>query len=140
MRQALAQQQEAREKSDRQYEVLQQSWKHLEESYKNSLARLRKQIEEIRNQRIQDRTALQKLELIIEQQRQELDKMRAAWTKANLTYEERLLVVETALKEVKLTAAKDYGDTEELREEAKRNADQLRHLLQVRIAFRDDVE
>ncbi|KAF3911855.1 hypothetical protein AA313_de0209029 [Arthrobotrys entomopaga] len=132
-----------KERHARQYEVLSQSWKHLEDRYQTGLNRLKKRIEEIAAEDKKKQTMVAKLEITIEQQRQELEKMAAARKKIEQTYNERIAVTEEELKKVKILADGETGEVAEKLKEAMEAATQLKHILGVQKAIRgipDDVK
>lgn len=138
MKETLSSETFERERSQRQYDTLQQSWKHLEEGYRTSLSRLKKHIEEIHEERKKDRIAVQKLEVIVEQQRQEIEKMRAAKSKITVAYEDKMKELDQTLASIRQLSSADTGQTEEALEEARRVVGELKHLLNVRMTLRDD--
>ncbi|EPS42940.1 hypothetical protein H072_3068 [Dactylellina haptotyla CBS 200.50] len=125
-----------KERYARQYEVLSQSWKHLEDKYQTGLNRLKKRIEEIAAEEKKNKTTVAKLEVTIEQQRKELEKMGAARKKIEQAYNERIAHTEKELKKVKILSDGETGEVAEKLKEAMDAATQLRYLLNVQKAIR----
>ncbi|EGX51985.1 hypothetical protein TWF173_004848 [Orbilia oligospora] len=131
-----------RERYARQYDVLAASWKHIEDRYQTSVNRLKKRIEEVAAEEKKNKTTVAKLEITIEQQRQEIEKMGAARRKIEQTYNERIDHTEEELKKVKKLTDGESGEVAEKLKEAMEAASQLRHILGVQKAIRgipDDV-
>ncbi|KAF3119120.1 hypothetical protein TWF703_003626 [Orbilia oligospora] len=131
-----------RERYARQYDVLAASWKHIEDRYQTSVNRLKKRIEEVAAEEKKNKTTVAKLEITIEQQRQEIEKMGAARRKIEQAYNERIDHTEEELKKVKKLTDGESGEVAEKLKEAMEAASQLRHILGVQKAIRgipDDV-
>ncbi|KAF3934942.1 hypothetical protein ABW19_dt0207905 [Dactylella cylindrospora] len=129
-----------RERCLRQYEVLSASWKNLEDRYQTSVNRLKKRIEEIAAEEKRNRTVVAKLEITIEQQRQEIDKMVHARRKIEQAYNERIAHTEEELKKVRELTKGEHGEVAGILKEATDAAGQLKHILGVQRVLRQAPE
>ncbi|KAK6340682.1 hypothetical protein TWF696_009006 [Orbilia brochopaga] len=133
----LSTEQAEKERYARQYDVLMASWKHLEDRYQTSVNRLKKRIEEIAAEEKRNRTAVAKLEITIEQQRQEIEKMGAARRKIEQAYNDRIAHTEEELRKVRELTKGEHGEVADKLKEAMDVAGQLKHILAVQKAIRD---
>ena len=68
---------ERAKKANSQYEVLSSSWRQLDEGYRRKTDKVKKDMGQLSEKREQDRVKLEKLETVVEQQRQETSRMRS---------------------------------------------------------------
>ncbi|KAI9842308.1 MAG: hypothetical protein M1838_003177 [Thelocarpon superellum] len=69
---------ERAKKATSQYDVLSTSWRQLDANYRRKLDKLRVDLATVNQEGAEDRAKLDRLEITVEQQRQEVDKMRVA--------------------------------------------------------------
>lgn len=120
-----------RKKAVNQYEVLQHSWKHLDEGYRTRVDRLRAELEALQAERERDHQLLKRLEVTIEQQRQEVDKLRVAKNRIADRYEKTMTDAERGITEIREKAEATERDTEETLADAKETLGKLRHVMAV---------
>lgn len=126
-----------RKRAVNQYEVLLQSWKHLDEGYKSSVDRLKGEVESLHLERQKDHELLKRLEVTIEQQQQELEKLRLAKNKMSDKYKKVIVEAETEIEDIRGMARVAEKETDETLSEAKQALGQLRHVLAVQRDLRD---
>ncbi|KAL7270749.1 mother-specific HO expression [Rhizina undulata] len=119
-----------------QYEVLQQSWKHLDENYRTRVHKLQGQLDALQTERDKDTELLKRLEVTIEQQRQEVDKMRMAKMKLTERYEAMLNEASSDMEQMKSLAASTEKLATQTLEDAKATLGELRHLVGVKKSIR----
>lgn len=120
-----------RKKAGNQYEVLLQSWKHLDEGYRTRVDRLRAELDAVQAERERDHQLLKRLEVTIEQQRQEVDKLRVAKNRIAEKYEKTMTDAERGISEIREKAEATEKDTDETLADAKETLGRLRHVMAV---------
>lgn len=120
-----------RKKAGNQYEVLLQSWKHLDEGYRTRVDRLRAELDALQAERERDHQLLKRLEVTIEQQRQEVDKLRVAKNRIAEKYEKTMTDAESGISEIREKAEATEKDTDETLADAKETLGRLRHVMAV---------
>ncbi|RPB02357.1 hypothetical protein L873DRAFT_453908 [Choiromyces venosus 120613-1] len=127
-----------RKRATNQYEVLLQSWKHLDEGYKGRVDKLREELEELQKDRLKDMELLRRLEVTIEQQQQELEKLRSAKKRISDKYLKVIHEAEGEIEGIRTLAEVAEKETTETLTEAKDTLGQLRHVLNVQRDLRKD--
>lgn len=120
-----------RKKAGNQYEVLLQSWKHLDEGYRTRVDRLRAELDALQAERERDHQLLKRLDVTIEQQRQEVDKLRVAKNRIAEKYEKTMTDAERGILEIREKAEATEKDTDETLADAKETLGRLRHVMAV---------
>ena len=69
---------ERAKKANTHYDVLSSSWKQLDEGYRRKMDRLKRELIQLRKEEADNRVILERLEITIEQQRQETEKLTLA--------------------------------------------------------------
>ena len=127
-----------RKRASNQYEVLLQSWKHLDEGYKGRVDKLREELEELQKDRSRDGELLRRLEVTIEQQQQELEKLRSAKNRISDKYLKVIHEAEGEIEGIRTLAKVAEKETTETLTEAKDTLGLLRHVLNVQRDLRKD--
>lgn len=133
----LSQETAERKKAVNQYEVLQQSWKHLDEGYRTRVDRLRAELETLQAERERDHQLLKRLEVTIEQQRQEVEKLRVAKNRITDKYEKTMTEAEREIADIRVKAEATAKDTDETLDDAKETLGRLRHVMAVQRDLRE---
>lgn len=137
---ALSHETSERKRAINQYEVLQQSWKHLDEGYRTRVERLRAELDAMQAEHTQDHDVLKRLEVTIEQQRQELEKLRSAKNRITEKCEETIAEAEIGTREILDMARNREKVMQETTDAAKEALGQLRHVMAVKRDLRPDKE
>ncbi|KAG0130973.1 hypothetical protein HOY82DRAFT_608655 [Tuber indicum] len=127
-----------RKRASNQYEVLLQSWKHLDEGYTGRVDKLREELEALQKGRLKDRELFRRLEVTIEQQQQELEKLRSAKNRISDKYLKVIHEAEGEIEDIRTLAKVAEKETAETLSEAKDTLGQLRHVLNVQRDLRKD--
>lgn len=120
-----------RKKAVNQYEVLQQSWKHLDEGYRTRVDRLRAELEALQSERERDHQLLKRLEVTIEQQRQEVEKLRVAKNRISDKYTKTMNDTEREIGDIRIRAEATGREADEVLADAKETLGKLRHVMAV---------
>lgn len=132
-----------REESERakralgQYEVLSSSWRHMDEDYRRRAEKLLKDLTRLRTDSAEDRKKLERLAITVEQQRQEVDKMRVAKDAVVSQFETFKLQTEEGAQTMRARAESNEKANSEILEEADRVLGQMRYVINVRQSLRD---
>jgi methyl-accepting chemotaxis protein len=126
-----------RKRAVNQYDVVRESFKRMDDGYRQRVERLKAQLDALLLERERDRQFLQRLEVTVEQQRQELEKLRLAKNKITEKYEDVLERAEEGLKDITQAAKSQELILEETTKEARSTLGALRHLIGVHNAFTD---
>lgn len=126
-----------RKKAVNEYDVLKESLKRIDATYKSRLDKMKVRIDTLEQQRQKDADLLRKLEVTIEQQQQELEKMRAAKAKITERYSETLKVVEAEMATIRSMTSNREEELVATIDAAKEALGSLRHSLNVNNNFKD---
>lgn len=136
LKNALAREREEKKLAVNQYDTCREGFRRLDDSYRQRVERIKAQLDAVQAERENDHRFLKRLEVTIEQQRQELEKLRVA---KNGILEKCQMVLdkaETDMGEVRRMATSQEAVLEKTVEEAKEALDSLRRLIGVEKAFR----
>ena len=112
-----------------QYDVLSASWRQMDDDYRRKTEKLRGDVTRLRLESTEDRRKLHKLEVVIEQQKQEVEKMRAAGEGFVATFEAFKRDAEDGTRALRERAQQNEKANDEAMEEALRLLEQLKHFV-----------
>jgi methyl-accepting chemotaxis protein len=127
-----------RKRAVNQYDVVRESFKRMDDGYRQRVERLQAQLDSFRTERERDHHFLQRLEVTVEQQRQELEKLRLAKNRITEKCENVIGQAETQMKEIREMAEGQERILGETVEDAKSTLGALRHVMGVHTAFNGD--
>jgi chromosome segregation ATPase len=133
----LVSESEKARKSSSQYDVLASSWKQLDDGYRRKTDAFRKELQQLKEEKNEDRAKLARLEIIVEQQRQEVEKMRLVKERMERQYEDYIEEAETSTRDMKEKAGKNERENEKALEETKKVLGELRYLINLKKFVRD---
>ncbi|KAI9769666.1 MAG: hypothetical protein M1840_003903 [Geoglossum simile] len=119
-------------KSSSQYDVLASTWKQLDDGYRRKTCAFREELRRLKAEKDEDRAKLARLEIIVEQQRQEVDKMRILKERIEKRYEDYIDEAEISTKDMRDKAMRNEKAHGEALEETKRVLGELRYLLNLK--------
>jgi hypothetical protein len=132
----LSREEEKRKLAVNQYDVVREGFKTLDDSYTHRIEKLQSQLAAMHAGRERDRQTLQRLEVVVEQQRQELEKLRLAKNRITEKCQEVLDQVETEMKRIRGMADSQEKKLEDTVEGAQKALHELQRLIGVEKAFR----
>ncbi|KAH0545050.1 hypothetical protein FGG08_000821 [Glutinoglossum americanum] len=120
-----------------QYDVLASSWKQLDDGYRRKTEAFRGELRQLKAEKDEDRAKLARLEIIVEQQRHEVEKMRVMKERIEKQYEDYIEEAEMSTRDMREKAKRNEKDNEEALEEAKKVLGELKYLLNLKKFVRD---
>lgn len=132
LRQELVMASTLREKAVSQYEALAAGWKRLDESYRTKVDELRRKLDDMMTERARDQALLRRLDITIEQQRQEVEKMRAAKAKVTQRFEECMELAEAGIREIRAKAEKVNNEAEGTLDAARKTINDMRYVINIK--------
>ncbi|KAI5808096.1 hypothetical protein DFH27DRAFT_478544 [Peziza echinospora] len=132
IRQELVMASTLREKAVSQYEALAAGWKRLDENYRTKVEEMRRKLDDMINERARDQALLKRLDITIEQQRQEVEKMRTAKAKVTQRFEECMELAEAGIKDMKIKGERVEIEAERTLSEAKTTIDEMRYVMNIK--------
>ncbi|RPA79243.1 hypothetical protein BJ508DRAFT_416029 [Ascobolus immersus RN42] len=121
-----------RDQANNQYETLKSSWKRLDDTYRSQFDKLRRQMEALNTERERDRQLLQRLEITVEQQRQEVDKLRQAKKGMAKKYDDDLDSVSNEMERMRNMLIRHEHEMDNIVEGATKTLGDIRHILAVK--------
>ncbi|KAI9782100.1 MAG: hypothetical protein M1839_005446 [Geoglossum umbratile] len=119
-------------KNSSQYDVLASSWKQLDDGYRRKAGAFREELRQLKVEKDEDRAKLARLEIVVEQQRQEVEKMRVTKERIEKQYEHYIGEAEVSTRDMREKAIRNERENEEALEETKRVLGELRYLLNLK--------
>ncbi|KAA8894124.1 hypothetical protein FN846DRAFT_975714 [Sphaerosporella brunnea] len=132
----LSREEEKRKLAVNQYDVVREAFKTLDDSYKHRIEKLQSQLAAMHASRQRDHQALQRLEVVVEQQRQELEKLRLAKNRITEKCQEVLDEVDQEMGQIRAMAGNQEQRLGNTIETARETLFELRRLIGVEKAFR----
>jgi hypothetical protein len=132
----LSREEEKRKLAVNQYDVVREGFKTLDDSYTHRIEKLQSQLAAMHAGRERDRQTLQRLEVVVEQQRQELEKLRLAKNRITEKCQEVLDQVEAEMKRIRGMADSQERKLADTVEGAQKALNELQRLIGVEKAFR----
>ena len=132
MRRELKKAVETSKKATTQYEVLSSSWRHLDEGYRRKTERLKNEFASLKQERKEDSEHLERLEVTVEQQRQEFDKMRQAKDGVVKEFESYKTKSEESTSDMRERAERNEKANNKALEETQQVLGQMRHIINVK--------
>ncbi|KAF8467720.1 hypothetical protein BDZ91DRAFT_762531 [Kalaharituber pfeilii] len=132
LRQELVMASTLREKAVSQYEALAAGWKRLDETYRTKVEEMRRKLDDMINERAKDQALLKRLDITVEQQRQEVEKMRAAKAKVTQRFEECMELAEAGLKDIRARSEKVEAEADRTLAEAGQALDEMRYVMNIK--------
>ncbi|KAI5848996.1 hypothetical protein BZA05DRAFT_446084 [Tricharina praecox] len=132
----MSRSQAERELAVNQYNVVREEFRRLDDSYRQRIERLQVHLTAISAERERDHKFLQQLEVIVEQQRQELEKLRLAKNKITDKCGEVIEQADSEMARIKKMAITQERKLDETVESAQETLFALRRLIGVEKAFR----
>ena len=114
-----------------QYDVLSASWRQMNDDYGRRTEKLRGDVTRLRLESTEDRRKLHKLEVVIEQQKQEMEKMRTAGEGFVAAFEAFKREAEDGTRALRERAQQNDKANDEALEEALRLLEQLKHVVHI---------
>ena len=108
-----------RKRVGNEYDVLRESFRRLDGGYKARMDRLRAQMDALMEERGKDHEVVRKLEVTVEQQNKELEKLRVAKKAITEKYERVIDEAETEMRAILKMAREREGELGDTMEEAK---------------------
>ncbi|KAI5817138.1 hypothetical protein BZA77DRAFT_245548 [Pyronema omphalodes] len=121
-----------------QYDTVREGFQRLSDSYKQRVERLRAQLEALGSEREKDHAFLMRLEVTVEQQRQELEKLRLAKNKITERCESTINEAQSEMRRIRRTAELQEKKLDETVEAAEETVKSMRHLIGIEKAFRPE--
>ena len=110
------------------HDALSSSWKRLEEEHKRNLERMRTDLDALQSTRKSDAQAVRRYETTVEQQSQEVDRMRSSNERMRHLHAEYKAEVERETKGTREAARRNEVESERILEESKRALGEMRYL------------
>lgn len=132
IRQELVMATTLREKAITQYEALASGWKQLDQSYRTKVEEMRRKLDDMLAERARDQALLKRLEVTAEQQRQEVEKMRAAKSKVTQRFEEVMEHSEAGIKDLRARAEKIDSEASVILAESHQALDEMRYVMNIK--------
>lgn len=121
-----------------QYDTVREGFQRLSDSYKQRVERLRAQLDALGSEREKDHAFLMRLEVTVEQQRQELEKLRLAKNKITERCESTINEAQSEMRRIRRTAELQEKKLDETVEAAEETVKSMRHLIGIEKAFRPE--
>jgi chromosome segregation ATPase len=112
-----------------QYDVLSSSWKQMADDYKLKTEKLRNDLAHLHAESSEDRRKLNRMELIIEQQKQEMEKLAAAKDEIAREFEAFKLETAEATRGIRERAEQNEMANDAALEETTRLLEEMRHAI-----------
>jgi hypothetical protein len=128
----LVSESEKARKNASQYDVLASSWKQLDAGYRRKTQAFREELRQLKAEKDEDRAKLARLEIVVEQQRQEVEKMRVMKERIEKQYEDYIEDAELSTRDMRERAERNERENEEALEETKKLLGELRYLLNLK--------
>lgn len=125
----LVEEKETAKKHRTQYEVLSSSWKTLREGYRRQLDRLKADIKVLTQRRLEDRTKLERLEVVMEQTRRESEKMSKAKHGMSKILEDYKAETEEGIKGIRERAARNEEASQSTLEEVDKVVGEMKYVI-----------
>jgi chromosome segregation ATPase len=136
LKNALSRANEERKLAVNQYETCREGFRRLDDSYRQRVERIKSQLDVVQAERERDHAFLQRLEVTVEQQRQELEKLRLAKNGILEKCESVLDKAEADMGYIRKMAGTQEEVLEKTVVDAKEALHALRHLIGIEKAFR----
>ncbi|KAF8544418.1 hypothetical protein BDD12DRAFT_915422 [Trichophaea hybrida] len=136
LKNTLSREREERKLAVNQYDTVREGFRRLDDSYRQRTERLQAQIEVMQAARERDHQFLQRLEVTVEQQRQELEKLRLAKNKITEKCEEVCDEAQAEMSRIRKIAESQERILMDTLGDAQNTVKLLLHLLGVERAFR----
>lgn len=121
-----------------QYDTVREGFRRLDDSYRQRVERLQAQVDAVRAERERDHQFLLRLEVTVEQQRQELEKLRLAKNKITERCEAVIDEAQSEMRRIRKMAEGHERILDETVRDAQTTVHSMRHLIGVEKAFRPD--
>lgn len=131
-RRELMEEKETARKITTQYDVLSSSWKTLSEGYRRQLDKLRADIRILTQRRVEDRTKLERLEVVMEQTRRESEKMSKAKQAVSDIFEDYKTETEEGIKDIRERAARNEEASHDALEEMEKVVGEMRYVINLK--------
>lgn len=136
LKNALSRAREEQKLAVNQYDTCREGFRRLDDKYRQRVERIKAQVDAVQLERQKDHAFLQRLEVTIEQQQQELEKLRLAKNGILEKCERVLDHAERDMGHIRKLAGTQEQVLEKTVEEAKEALHALRHLIGIEKAFR----
>ncbi|KAI9788440.1 MAG: hypothetical protein M1816_006876 [Peltula sp. TS41687] len=120
-----------------QYEILASSWRQMDEDYRRKAERLQAELVRLRLDSVEDQKRLDRLEITVEQHRQEVEKMRAVKERLAREFEAYQVETEMSTRGMRERAENNERSNEEALQETMRLLGQMRHVINLTKFVRD---
>jgi len=138
LKNTLSREKEERKLAVNQYDTVREGFRRLDDSYRQRVERLRCQLGAVQAERERDHQFLLRLEVTVEQQRQELEKLRLAKNRISEKCEEVLDEAQVEMRRIQKMAQSQEQILRKAVEDAQTTVKSLRHLIGVERAFRPE--
>lgn len=123
-----------------QYDTVREGFRRLDDSYRQRVERLQAQVDAVRAERERDHQFLLRLEVTVEQQRQELEKLRLAKNKITERCGAVINEAQSEMRRIRKMAESHERILDETVRDAQATVHSMRHLIGVEKAFRPEEE
>ncbi|KAI9798862.1 MAG: hypothetical protein M1833_004365 [Piccolia ochrophora] len=137
MKRQLREEVERAKKATSQYDVLSSSWRQLDDGYRRKTERLKREMTQLNTDYTEDRHKLERMEIIIEQQRQEIEKMRLAKEAVSGQYDAYQREMEESTRAMRERASKNEQAQDKALEETLHVLGEMRHVINIKKFVRD---
>ncbi len=127
----LAEEREQCKRATSQYEVLSKSWKALEENYARQTSKLKADFKTLRDEMREDKSKLARLEIIVEQLRQEGEKIQKAKEKLFHDFEVYKIEKDDSIKELRERAERNDSANEQALQEMNTVLGEMKYVVNV---------
>ena len=115
-----------------QYEVLSKSWKGLDESYARQMLKLKADFRKLWDETVEDKSKLTQLEIIVEQLRQEGEKIKKAKEKMLYDFEVYKIEKEESIRELRQRAERNDIAHEQALQDVNNVLGEMKYVINVR--------
>ncbi len=136
-RRELMEEKETARKITAQYDVLSSSWKTLSEGYRRQLDKLRADIKLLTQRRVEDRTKLERLVVVMEQTRRESEKMSQAKQAVSKIFQDYKAESEEGMKDIRERAARNEEASHGALEEMEKVVGEMRYIINLKKDLKD---
>ncbi|KAI9809006.1 MAG: hypothetical protein M1825_002295 [Sarcosagium campestre] len=132
MRQQLREESEKARRAASQYDVLSSTWRQLDDGYRRKTEKLRKDMAQVNAEYTEDRRRLGRLEIIIEQQRHELEKTQQAKEAISKHFDSYKQEAEDSTREMREAAERNDQSSQQALADTLQVLGEMRHIINVK--------
>ncbi|MCJ1363458.1 hypothetical protein MMC16_002565 [Acarospora aff. strigata] len=137
-RMEVMEEKETSKKATTQYDVLSSSWKGLTDGYRHQMEMLKADIKTLNEKSAEDRKTLEKLKVVMEQTRQESEKMGKVKQAVAKKFEDYKTETEEAIRSMREKAARNEKANEGVLGEVEKVVGEMRHVINLKNDLREE--